>query len=178
MIIYIPGELVSLLTFPGVIIHEIAHRLLCDIQNIPVYDVRYFIVWSRRAGYVIHARTDHYRKRLLIGLEHFFVNSLVAMVCTIPLATELYFGTTFAAHTCLFLPKLVITWIGVSVGFNAIPSKKDTEGLLDECPNFFLWCFLAPLISFFYICNLDGCGWIFGLMYTAGISCIIPALLA
>ena len=38
----IPGPIIALLTFPGVIVHEFAHKLFCDIFNVPVYYVNYF----------------------------------------------------------------------------------------------------------------------------------------
>lgn len=40
--IIIPGFLISLLTFPGVMVHEFAHQLFCRIMRVPVYDVVYF----------------------------------------------------------------------------------------------------------------------------------------
>ena len=33
----IPGFLVALVTFPGIICHEIAHKFFCDIAGVPVY---------------------------------------------------------------------------------------------------------------------------------------------
>ena len=37
-----PGLFVSILTFPGVIVHELAHQLFCYMCNIKVNKVVYF----------------------------------------------------------------------------------------------------------------------------------------
>lgn len=49
----IPGFLISILTFPGVIVHEIAHQLFCRICGVAVLDVCYFKA-GNPAGYVVH----------------------------------------------------------------------------------------------------------------------------
>ena len=38
----IPGFIISLVTFPGVIVHELAHQIFCMLMKVPVYDVKYF----------------------------------------------------------------------------------------------------------------------------------------
>ena len=52
----IPGWLISLVTFPGVVVHEAAHRFFCDVTDTPVYEVSYFRPRGKPAGYVIHGR--------------------------------------------------------------------------------------------------------------------------
>jgi hypothetical protein len=49
----IPGQLVALATFPGVIAHEAAHMLFCRLRGVAVLDVCFFRV-GNPAGYVIH----------------------------------------------------------------------------------------------------------------------------
>ena len=38
----IPGFVISIITFPGVIVHELAHQLFCRWCKVPVYEVKYF----------------------------------------------------------------------------------------------------------------------------------------
>jgi hypothetical protein len=40
----IPGQLIALLTFPGVIVHELGHQLMCRFLRVAVLDVCYFRV--------------------------------------------------------------------------------------------------------------------------------------
>jgi len=50
---FIPGKVVSLLTFPGVIVHELAHKIFCEMAGVQVYEVCYFR-FGNPAGYVKH----------------------------------------------------------------------------------------------------------------------------
>ena len=49
------GKVVSILTFPGVILHEYAHKLACEYYGVPVYDVKYFSFKLDKDGWVVHA---------------------------------------------------------------------------------------------------------------------------
>lgn len=40
--LFIPGVIISIITFPGVIVHELAHQIFCYLMKIPVYEVKYF----------------------------------------------------------------------------------------------------------------------------------------
>ena len=51
----IPGFLISLVTFPGVIVHELAHVVFCRLTKTPILSVCYFRL-GNPAGYVIHER--------------------------------------------------------------------------------------------------------------------------
>jgi hypothetical protein len=49
---FIPGPLIALATFPGVIVHELAHQLFCRWFRIPVLNVCYF------TGYPVTGHAD------------------------------------------------------------------------------------------------------------------------
>lgn len=34
---FVPGPVIAAVTFPGVIVHEAAHRFFCDLGGVPVY---------------------------------------------------------------------------------------------------------------------------------------------
>ena len=53
--IIIPGWLIALVTFPGVIVHEAAHFLFCRLRRVAVFDVCY-LRFGNPAGYVIHSK--------------------------------------------------------------------------------------------------------------------------
>lgn len=69
----IPGFLISILTFLGVIVHEIAHQLFCRICGVAVLDVCYFKA-GNPAGYVVHEIPKKPSTNILIGVGPFFVN--------------------------------------------------------------------------------------------------------
>src|SRR5579872_135010 len=125
MIFFIPGELIALITFPGVIIHEIAHRFFCDFNKVPVYGIQYFIPLSENAGCVIHERTSKLSHAFFIASGPLIVNSIVCMLLTFPYMTPYYLGTDFLVNTSFraSIGYSLLVWIGMSAGFNAIPSN-------------------------------------------------------
>lgn len=127
--IIIPGQVISLLTFPGIVLHEIAHRLFCDLTNVPVYQINYFRVFSKQAGHVIHERTDSLTKSFLIGAGPLIVNSLVCMLLTIPYGYSQHLETDFLLSASKYHSLyIILMWMGYSIGLHSIPSNKDLEG--------------------------------------------------
>jgi hypothetical protein len=79
---FIPGFVISLATFPGVIVHEAAHLFFCKLFGLAVYDVCFFRV-GNPAGYVIHEKTDDFRALFFVSMGPFVINTLLCMVfCT------------------------------------------------------------------------------------------------
>lgn len=124
---FIPGWLIALFTFPGVIIHEIAHRIFCHWAGVPVYDVRYFRPMANPAGYVVHGTPPNLRSGLLIAIGPLIVNSLLCMLLTFASAIPLVVlqdSQMPAASGFLF-------WIGISAGMHAFPSNHDADEFLN-----------------------------------------------
>ena len=59
----VPGLIISILTFPGVIVHELAHQICCKICGVAVYQVKYF-QFQNPCGYVIHENVTNPWKNL------------------------------------------------------------------------------------------------------------------
>src|SRR5580658_7073055 len=95
----IPGWLIALLTFPGVICHEIAHRFFCDICGVPVYAACYIRV-GNPAGYVVHGPVRSLKSAFLISIGPLIVNtllcSLISFAAVIPLFILKVADTSFA----------------------------------------------------------------------------------
>ncbi len=116
----IPGFLISILTFPGVIVHETAHLLFCRLFGIPVYRVCYFR-FGNPAGYVQHAQPRSFLQHFFISTGPFFLNSLVAIGLAIPVMLH---GTLPASpRTYLLL------WLAISIAMHAFPSTGDAKSL-------------------------------------------------
>jgi len=79
----ISSQIIALLTFPGVVAHEVVEQLVCRWSGVAVLDVCYFRFVNPR-GYVIHEPALKVRKSLLIGLGPFFVNSLLVALVAFP----------------------------------------------------------------------------------------------
>lgn len=125
---FIPGWLIALVTFPGVIVHEAAHKFFCDLAGVPVYKVSYFQVGGRPSGYVVHGRVPGLGAAFLITIGPLIVNTVLCSLIT------------FSAVMPLFLleessPSPVfgaLLWVGVSIGMHAIPSAQDTANFVNQ----------------------------------------------
>ena len=61
---FLPGFLISILTFPGVIVHEAAHAFFCRKFEAPILEVKYFR-FGNPAGYVIHGDPENFKGQLI-----------------------------------------------------------------------------------------------------------------
>jgi hypothetical protein len=108
---------ISVLTFPGVIIHEWGHALFCRLSGIPVYEIRYFR-FGNPAGYVLHGEVGDYGPALLICVAPLIVNTITAMLA--------FLVATRAPTSSLHWPLL---WLGFSVAMHSFPSSGDASAL-------------------------------------------------
>lgn len=179
MFVWIPGELISLITFPGVIIHEIAHRFFCDIFKVPVYEINYFRPGDKTAGHVRHANIDSFWISFLIGIAPFFINSVLCMILTFPRGIVFYLGTSDLPSSSASLGFLgfVLYWAGGSIGFNAIPSTKDLEGLWNKTESYESKALLILVNILFWPFNINMIGPMFSVVYAYLLSMLLPAIL-
>jgi hypothetical protein len=111
------GWLIALVTFPGIILHEWAHKFFCDRTGVQVYKTCYFRL-GNPAGYVIHGPVDNYGKSFLIATAPFLVNTFVAVIffliaVVIPLGVATY----------------ILCWLGIAVAMHSFPSSQDADNL-------------------------------------------------
>lgn len=121
--IFVPGTLVALLTFPGVICHEYAHYWACKRRRVRVLDVVFFRLGDP-AGYVEHERIRDHGDAFWVATAPFFVNSIAAILVILIGASYDAFAPRHVSYgTVLSL------WLGVSLGMHAFPSKVDANTL-------------------------------------------------
>ena len=116
------GWIFSLITFPGVIVHEIAHLLMCRVAGVRVIKVCYFR-FGNPAGYVVHEAPRRAAYGILIGVGPFLVNSvlggLVAARVTVP-------TVSFIPAS---VPDFVLVWLGLAIALHAFPSRQDAKAI-------------------------------------------------
>jgi hypothetical protein len=113
---FIPGILISILTFPGVMIHEWAHKVFCERLGVKVHKVVYFQL-KNPAGYVLHELPQTYKQTFWISVGPLIVNTIAAVVLSF-LATQANSGGVLWA---------VFIWLAVSAGMHAFPSDHDMQ---------------------------------------------------
>lgn len=124
--------IMNILTFPGVVVHEMAHQVFCELCGVKVHKVCYFRFGNPK-GYVIHDRPDKPLHAVLVGVGPFLFNTLVAAVIALPFTLPSFRGTTLA---------WVSLWLGISIGMHSFPSTGDA-GMLWRS----LWARGMPLLG-------------------------------
>jgi len=123
----IPGWLIALATFPGVIVHETGHLLFCRWFKLAVFDVCFFRV-GNPAGYVIHENSDDFNTIFFVSMGPFFANSLLCIL--------------FCSAAFLPVWELEVAdplawffyWLGLSIGMHAFPSTEDLKHIWRLAP--------------------------------------------
>ncbi|HEY9733815.1 MAG TPA: hypothetical protein V6C89_18025 [Drouetiella sp.] len=125
---FIPGFLIAWLTFPGVICHEFAHRLFCDLAKVPVYKVVYFQL-SNPSGYVIHGKVPDLKSAFLISVGPFFVNTILCSLISFSAAIPFFLLGDYKSTGAFGMLQI---WLAISIGMHAFPSKQDLDNFLQK----------------------------------------------
>ena len=151
---FVPGILISILTFPGVIVHEFAHQFFCQLLRVAVVDVCYFRV-GNPAGYVIHETPRKFWHQILIAIGPFLVNSLIGAILSFPAAIHSYFSTSGLLDT-------VMLWLGISIAMHSFPSSGDAHSLWQSTKQSPLVMRLIsfPIVSLIYIGAVGSFFWL------------------
>lgn len=174
---FIPGILITILTFPGVIVHELAHMIFCRLCRVAVIDVCYFR-FGNPAGYVIHESPKNTYNQILIGVGPFFVNTIVGALIAMPAAIPiLNFGVDLNANT---LGSYFLIWVGVSIAMHSFPSTGDAKSMWTaikskETP-ILGKIFGAPIVILIYIGALGSIVWL-DLIYGMAVVAFIPNMI-
>ncbi len=167
----IPGFLIAIATFPGVIVHEMAHQLFCRLCRVAVFDVCYFR-FGNPAGYVTHEHPFNPYQHLLIGVGPFLLNTVLGAVIAFPAVIPVL---KFEAGTPL---DYALIWLGVSIAMHAFPSTGDAASMrqsLAAHPSFLLRLVGTPIIALIYLGALGSMFWLDAL-YGLFVAGLLPTL--
>ena len=118
----LPSQIVALLTFPGVVMHEVMEQLFCRRLGVAVLDVCYFR-FGNPPGYVAHEPKLHLRKSLWIVLGPLLVNSLLGAAVAFPSVLTAW---EFRVSS---LPSYILAWLGISIAAHALPNSETAASL-------------------------------------------------
>ena len=144
----LPSFVLAGITFPGVMVHELAHELMCRATKTKVLEVCYFRL-GNPAGYVLSEKASSVWKSLLISFVPFVFNSVAGFLIGLASATvyrmEGHFGVV---ATILF-------YLGMSLAFHAFPSLQDAKVIDDELwrreTSLFAKIICAPVVFVFAV---------------------------
>ncbi len=153
----IPGQLIALATFPGVIVHEAAHFLFCRLLGLPVFEVCFFRV-GNPAGYLLHGEGKDFKSIFLVSMGPFFVNTVLCVV--------------FCSAAFMPVWKLKVAdplsyffyWLGLSIGMHSFPSLQDLKLVWQAAPEAakrgnILAIVSLPLIALLSVANVARVVW-------------------
>jgi Putative zincin peptidase len=171
---FIPGEVISILTFPGVIVHEFAHMFFCKLRKVVVFDACYFRV-GNPAGYVVHENSDNFTTTFLISMGPFIVNTLLCLLICLPAYMPVKFFNL--DHPLSYF----LIWLGVSIGMHAIPSNQDANNVYEQAKEKIkehnvLAMLSFPLVGLIYLFNVLRIVWA-DAIYGVAIGIGIPSLI-
>lgn len=172
--ILIPGQLVALATFPGIIVHEVAHMWFCKLRGLAVLDVCFFR-FGNPAGYVAHEETENFNTAFLVSMGPFIVNSLLCIFICLPAFLPM---RVFGVESPL---SYFLLWLGISIGMHAFPSTGDGYNLYQQSRKAassgnILAILSLPLVAFIYVANIGRIFWL-DYVYGAAIGLGLPALI-
>lgn len=117
--ILIPGWLISLLTFPGIVVHEWAHKKFCNWLGVKVHHVVYFQL-KNPAGFVSHEVPKTYKQVFWISVGPLIINSILTILLSFIISKYV----TIIPNEWLYN---TIIWLSFSVGMHAFPSDHDMQ---------------------------------------------------
>lgn len=139
------NEIMHVLFFPGIVLHECAHALACLILGVKIKKIKFI---GKDGGFVVHEDSKDY-KIIIISLFPFIFNILISLLCArmFLLAYEPFY-------------KLLLIWIGIAALFFSVPSDQDTNNSFDAIKRTYtkkqsIWLLLLKIIlSPIYLCIL------------------------
>jgi hypothetical protein len=162
------GWLIALITFPGIILHEWAHKFFCDRTKVPVYKTCYFRL-GNPAGYVIHGPVDNYGKAFLIATAPFLVNTAFSVIffsiaVVIPQGVATY----------------ILCWLGIAIAMQSFPSSQDADNLWSQTKQAWkrnpLVLLSLPIIGLIKLARLLSAVW-FDLIWAVALLVLVALLL-
>ena len=170
---FIPGILITLLTFPGVIVHELAHQFFCRLYKVPVFKVVYFRM-GNPAGYVLHEAPQRHWQTIMISIGPFIFNTIVGALVALPAAMPVF---KFDHGGPL---DYLLIYLGVSIAMHAFPSTGDAANIWKMMKNAETswWVKLIgyPVVGLIYLGSLGSFFWL-DLFYGIGVAVGLPNLI-
>ncbi|MCL1917721.1 MAG: metalloprotease family protein [Peptococcaceae bacterium] len=165
---YVLRTLISVLTFPGVIVHELAHQIFCHLCRVPVYKVKYF-QFKNPPGYVIHAAVDRPIANFAIGTGPFLINTVLGVSIALPATAKLADHSISTLFSTLFstleMMDFILIYLGFAILMHAFPSKGDAQSMYrsivkNKRVNILAKILALPIIGLIYLGSLGSIIWL------------------
>jgi hypothetical protein len=170
----IPGFLIAIVTFPGVIVHEAAHMFFCKLRHVAVLDYCFFRI-GNPAGYVIHEEIDNFTTTFLVCVGPLLINSLLCILICFPafMPVRMFEIEHYLSYFLL--------WLGVSIGMHAFPSNHYATNLYNHAKKAIkslnpLALLSFPLVLLIFIANVLSMFWA-DYLYGLALGLLLPEMI-
>lgn len=171
--LFIPGILISIVTFPGVIVHELAHQMMCRLLRVAVLDVRYFR-FRNPMGYVVHEIPEQPIKQILIGVGPFLFNTVLGALIALPGAIPILKFESGGLIDYFYI------WLGVSIAMHSFPSTGDAQGIWNEVRKketpLWIKVLATPMVGLIYVGAMGSVVWL-DFFYGIGVAKFVPQMI-
>ena len=154
---FIPGIVISVLTFPGIIMHELSHQLFCRWFNVPVFHVVYFQMENPN-GYVLHERSTSKWQNMMISIGPFILNTLVAILIAMPSSLAVF---TYDQENPL---NWILLYLAFSISMHAFPSTGDASSIMEDIKQegtpFWMKLIAYPVVGIIYLFSIGSMFWL------------------
>jgi hypothetical protein len=168
--------IVSLLTFPGIVLHEYAHAWACRRLGIRVLKVCYLRL-GNPLGYVLHEQPQYAVQHIMVAVAPFFVSTASALA--VSLSASLLTVSPAAAEF-RDLAVLVGAWLSFSMALHAFPSSGDGDALWQDVASpgisFFAKLLLAPVVGLIRLSQAGSAVW-FHALFAVCVVALPPVVL-
>lgn len=170
--IFIPGIVITVATFPGFVMQTVARRFWCDLLRIPVYEAHYF------KGTIVHERIDSPVRAAIVAFAPLTVNTILCAILFFPAAFSFLLGSSTTGRDEFF--QVLLGWAGISIGMHALPSRGTISDYLKDIPkdarSGFGYYIFRVLGSVFTLIDFLKKFWI-DFFYAVSVAMVVPFLI-
>lgn len=113
-----------ILTFPGVMLHEISHAIFCKLFGLQIFRISLFRFGSL-SGFIEHEEPRSISSALGVSIGPLIINSTIALA--------LAYYSTFHEVTSIWF--YIIIWLAFACGVQAFPSDQDAANIVQKNKN-------------------------------------------
>jgi hypothetical protein len=172
--IWIPGIVITILTFPGFVMKTVARRFWCDLLGVPVYEAHYF------KGTITHEKIDSPVRAALVVFAPLSLNTVLCAILLFPIVFSVFLGSTGQEGTIYSFFMSVLMWAGISIGMHALPTRTTINYYLESLPEHmrrgFVYSILFVTGQFFILIDFLKRFWL-DLVYAVVVGMATPLLI-
>jgi hypothetical protein len=116
---HISYVLISTLTFPGVILHELGHKIFCHLTGVRVIKTCLFR-FGNPCGYVKYEMPSRYIQSFFIAVGPLITNTAFALL------------SYWISNMVELKIEIALIWLGGSIAMHAFPSSVDGKTLWQD----------------------------------------------